>query len=167
MRAACSTVLGEHLLHALRGRELACELEQRPRGLGLASLHLVETRVLERHRRLSREHFEQAQVVAVELVEAELRDDDRADRRACRSASGTASSDSSIRSVPGIGAANSHLAASPERTGRPVATTCPVMPSPIVTLSTSIDVLEAAVSSPRNAIGTIVSPSTTKTRQLW
>ena len=52
--------------------------EQRFRTFRLAPLLLVEPRVLERDRRLSREHLEQAHVVLVELVDAELRDHDRA-----------------------------------------------------------------------------------------
>ena len=59
-------------------RELVGEGEQRLRALGLAALLLVEARVLERDRRLAREHLEQPDVVLVELVDAELRDHDRA-----------------------------------------------------------------------------------------
>jgi hypothetical protein len=57
-------------------RQLAAELEQRRRALRLAPLRLVEPRVLERDRRLAGQHLEQPRVVLVELVEAELGDDD-------------------------------------------------------------------------------------------
>ena len=60
-------------------RELARQLEQRLGALRLAPLRLVEARVDERDRDVAREHLEQAQVVGVELVEPELRDDDDAD----------------------------------------------------------------------------------------
>ena len=69
----------QHVIETLRGGEVAAELEQRLRALGLAPLRLVEARVLERDGRVAGEHLEQAQVVLVELVEAELRDDDGAD----------------------------------------------------------------------------------------
>ena len=75
----------EHVLRRLRRRELAARLEQRVRdlsrllrGLGLEALLLVEARVLERDRCLAGEHLEQADVVLVELVHAELRDHDHA-----------------------------------------------------------------------------------------
>ena len=62
-----------------RGRcELAAELEQLRRALRLASRRLVEARVLDRDGRVTREHLEQPHVVLVELVQAELRDDDHA-----------------------------------------------------------------------------------------
>ena len=63
---------------AVRLRELARELEERLRALRLAALRLVEPRVLEGDRRVAGQHLEQPQVVGVELVEAELRDDDHA-----------------------------------------------------------------------------------------
>src|SRR5204862_215818 len=69
----------EDLRETLRARELAAELEQRLRALRLAPLGLVEPRVLERDRGLAGEHLEQAHVVLVELVQAELRDPDDAD----------------------------------------------------------------------------------------
>src|SRR5205085_4776178 len=69
----------EDLVQPLRSRKLAPELEQRLRALGLAPLGLVEARVLERDRGLAGEHLEQADVVLVELIEAELRDPDDAD----------------------------------------------------------------------------------------
>ena len=69
----------QHVVETFRGGEVAAELEQRLRALGLAPLRLVEPCVLERDGRVAGEHLEQAQVVLVELVEAELRDDDRAD----------------------------------------------------------------------------------------
>ena len=59
--------------------DVAGELEQRGRALGLTSLRLVEAGVLERNRCVAGEHLEHAQVVLVELVEAELRDHDHAD----------------------------------------------------------------------------------------
>ena len=69
----------EHVVEALGARELARELEQGLGTLGFAPLRLVEARVLERNGRVAGEHLEQAQVLFVELVEAELGDDDRAD----------------------------------------------------------------------------------------
>ena len=64
-----------------RGRlgDRARELEQGLQVVGLAPLGLVQARVLERDRRLAGEHLEQAHVVLVELVDAELRDRDDAD----------------------------------------------------------------------------------------
>ena len=67
----------EHALEPLRRGEVAPELEQRLRALRLAALRLVEAGVLERDGRMAGEHLEQAQVVLVELVQAELGDDDR------------------------------------------------------------------------------------------
>ena len=71
--------------HALRdlgdaGRfgEVAGELEERLRALGLTPLRLVQARVLERDGRVPGHHLEQPEVVGVELVESELRDDDDA-----------------------------------------------------------------------------------------
>lgn len=61
------------------GGELRRELEQRLRALGLATLLLVQPRVHERHGRVACEHLEQAQLVLVELVETEFRDDDHTD----------------------------------------------------------------------------------------
>jgi hypothetical protein len=58
--------------------EVAGELEECLRGLGFAPLHVVEPGVLERDRRVTGHHLEQSEVVRVELVEAELRDDDDA-----------------------------------------------------------------------------------------
>ena len=69
----------EHIAQPLGRRELACKLEQRLRALGFAPLCLVETRILECDGRVAGEHLEQPQVVRVELVEAELGDDDRSD----------------------------------------------------------------------------------------
>ena len=66
------------LLDGVRARDDVGEREQRLGALGLAPLLLVEPRVLERDRRLAGEHLEQANVVLVELVQAELRDDDHA-----------------------------------------------------------------------------------------
>ena len=64
-------------LHA--GRELARELEERLRTLGLSALGLVEPCVDEGDRRMSGEDLEKAQIVGVELVEPELRDHENAD----------------------------------------------------------------------------------------
>ena len=75
---AASTVRVADLLERLRARDFVGEREQRLGALGLAPLLLVEARILERDRRVAGEHLEQADVVLVELVEAELRDDDRA-----------------------------------------------------------------------------------------
>ena len=58
--------------------ELAREGEERLRALGLAPLRLVEPRVLEGDGRVPGHDLEEPQVVRVELVEAELRDDDDA-----------------------------------------------------------------------------------------
>ena len=66
-------------IHAFGTRELAAEFEQRGRTLGLPSGGFVETGVLERDSGVAGEHFEQAHVVLVELVEAELGDHDHAD----------------------------------------------------------------------------------------
>src|SRR5262245_62537634 len=79
---------------------------------------------------------------------------------------GTASSDSSIDSVPGIVRPYSHRAASPERIGRPVATTWPVIPSPTLILSASMVTTPGAATSPRKAIGTTVSRSEEHTSEL-
>ena len=62
-----------------RARELAAELEQRGCALRLATRGLVQARVLERDRRVTGEYLQQADVVLVELVEPELREDDDAD----------------------------------------------------------------------------------------
>jgi hypothetical protein len=66
------------LVEGLRVGEAAGEGEQRLRAFGLPALLLVETRVFERDRRLAGEHLEQPDIVLVELIGAELRDDDRA-----------------------------------------------------------------------------------------
>ena len=58
--------------------DVASELEQGGRALGLAALGVVQASVLERDGRVAREHLEHAQVVGVELVEPELGDDDDA-----------------------------------------------------------------------------------------
>ena len=63
---------------AVRLCEIAGEREKSLRGLRLAALRLVEPRVLEGDGRVPGQHFEKPQVVGVELVEAELRDDDDA-----------------------------------------------------------------------------------------
>ena len=67
----------EHALQPLRGGEVAPELEQRLRAFRLAALRLVETGVLEGDGRMAGKHLEEAQVVLVELFQAELGDDDR------------------------------------------------------------------------------------------
>ena len=69
----------EHVIQAFGGGEVAAELEQRLRALGLAALRLVETGVLDRNGGVARQHLEQSQVVGVELLQAELRDHDHAD----------------------------------------------------------------------------------------
>ena len=62
-----------------RGRgKLASELEQLRRTLRLAARRLVEARILDRHGGVAREHLEQSNVVLVELVQTELRDDNHA-----------------------------------------------------------------------------------------
>ena len=66
------------MVEARERRELAAELEQRGRALGLALRRLVQARVLDRHRSVPGEHLEQPDVVLVELVETELGDDDHA-----------------------------------------------------------------------------------------
>ena len=58
----------EHALEPLRRGEVAPELEQRLRALGLAALRLVEACVLERDGGMAGEHLEEAQVVLVELL---------------------------------------------------------------------------------------------------
>ncbi len=58
--------------------QLAREGEKRFRAFGLSTLGLVESRVLEGHGGVPGHHLQKAKVVCVELVEAELRDDDRA-----------------------------------------------------------------------------------------
>ncbi len=58
--------------------QVAREREERLRALGLAPLGLVEAGVLERNRCMACHHLEQAQVVGVELVQAELGDHDHA-----------------------------------------------------------------------------------------
>ena len=62
-----------------RSREVAAEVEQLLQVLGFATLRLVEAGVLERDGRVTAEHLEQTEVVLVELVDPELRDDDHAD----------------------------------------------------------------------------------------
>ena len=63
---------------ALGLREVAREREERFRALRLAALGLVQPRVLERDGDVPGHHLEQAEIVAVELVQAELRDHDDA-----------------------------------------------------------------------------------------
>ena len=60
----------------VRPGDHVCEGKQRLGALCLAPLLLVETCVLESDGRLAGEHLEQANVILVELVEAELRDHD-------------------------------------------------------------------------------------------
>ena len=76
-RGARGRALGD-VGDARRLGELAREREQRLRALRLASLRLVQPRVLERHRGVSGHDLEQPEIVGVELVEAELRDHDDA-----------------------------------------------------------------------------------------
>ena len=73
----------EDVVHALHGRNLAAEVEERvgdpERFLGelrLLALGLVEARVLERDRGVAGEHLEEPDVVFVELAHAELGDHD-------------------------------------------------------------------------------------------
>ena len=61
------------------GRELARELEQRLRPVCLAPLGFVEACVREGNRGVPGEHLEKAEVVAVELVDPELRQHEHAD----------------------------------------------------------------------------------------
>ena len=79
IRAVPRHHLREHAVEVRHGGELARQLEERLRALGLAPLRLVEARVHERDRDVAREHLEEPEVVRVELVEPELRDDDHAD----------------------------------------------------------------------------------------
>ena len=79
--AESTAILDSDRLEIRAGRELGRELEQRLGALRLAPLLLVEPRVDERDRGVPGEHLEQTQLVLVELVEAELRDDDHADHR--------------------------------------------------------------------------------------
>ena len=69
----------EDLVEARGGCELATELEQGGGAFRLASRSLVQARVLDRDGGVAGEDLEQPHVVLVELVEAELRDDDDAD----------------------------------------------------------------------------------------
>ena len=69
----------QNLREAFRSRELAAEVEQLLQVLGFPALRLVEPCVLERDGRVTAEHLEQTEVVLVELVDPELRDDDHAD----------------------------------------------------------------------------------------
>src|SRR3954451_10547366 len=62
------------LVQARGGRELATELQQRRGALRLAPRGLVEPRILDGNCSVARQHLEEANVVLVELVEAELRD---------------------------------------------------------------------------------------------
>ena len=63
----------------LKSRSALRDLERGLGALGLESLGLVQACVLERDRGVAAQHLEQADVVLVELVDAELRDDDGAD----------------------------------------------------------------------------------------
>ena len=106
------------------------------RAVRLAPLGLVEARVLERDRRVAGEHLEEPDVVFVELVDAELGDDDDADD-ARAVLSGTATIDSSMSSVPGIVTANSQSSALREQERLAGRGHAPVMPSPILHASAS------------------------------
>ena len=79
IRVAPATTRDRTSESSVSRRQLARELEQRLRALGLATLALVETRVDERDGGVAGEHLEQPLVVGVELVETELRDDDDPD----------------------------------------------------------------------------------------
>ena len=67
------------LFEAVCDRELAAELEQRGRALCLPAGSLVQRRILERNCGVAPEYLQQPHVVLVELVEAELGEDDHAD----------------------------------------------------------------------------------------
>ena len=69
----------DDLVHAFGGRDLSAELQQCRRALRLATSSFVEAGVLEGNRGVAGEHFQEANVVLVELVQAELRDHDDAD----------------------------------------------------------------------------------------
>ncbi len=69
-----------NLCDALGLGELPGELEQSCRALRLAALCFVQPGVLERDRGVPGEHLHDAEIVLVELVESELRDDDDARR---------------------------------------------------------------------------------------
>ena len=73
---ACRTLRDAHgdAVDLRAGRELARQLEQRLGALRLPALGLVELGVDERDRRVPGQHLEEAEVVRVELVEAELRE---------------------------------------------------------------------------------------------
>ena len=118
--ADSSTMRSSDLVEALGSRELAAELEQRGRALGLAPRGLVEAGVLERDGGVAGEHLEQADVVLVELVEAELRDHDHADDAR---PVGQRHDDQRLldqRPCRGCTRANSQLAASPISSDSPV-----------------------------------------------
>ena len=157
----------EHVLEPFRGGEVAAELEQRLGALGLASLHLVEPGVLDRGRRVAGEHLEQAQVVVVELIETELRDDDHADHAGAvvhrhgddrlLDLRGALDLD---RELAGRGVVEEErLAGLDDAAGEPLADAGRGRPPPLVR--------SGAVSSPWKAIGCSSSPSRTKMRQLW
>src|SRR4029079_9432845 len=63
-----------NVLEVDESRQLAAELEQRRRALGLAPRRLVQACVLDGDGRMPREDLEQPDLVLVELVQAELRD---------------------------------------------------------------------------------------------
>src|SRR5262249_27501417 len=110
-------------------RELVRECEQRLRALGLPALLLVEARVLERDRRLAGEHLEQAHVVFVELVDAELRDHDRTgDARAVAERNDCERFLEVLR--PRDAGAKSHSRAFGMSSASPVSTARPVTPTP-------------------------------------
>ncbi len=69
----------EDCVEARGRRELPAEAEQRGGTFRLAARRLVETCVLDGDGGVAGQHLEQADVVLVELIEAELRDDDHAD----------------------------------------------------------------------------------------
>ena len=113
-----------------RLREVAGEREERLRALGLAALRLVQPRVLERDGRVPGQHLEEPQVVGVELVEAELRDDDDAGHARPVLAAGRRGA--TPRSRPCRRSARRTRAALRRRRGAasPVSATRPVMPRP-------------------------------------
>ena len=124
------TVCSQISSNDVRPRDLVREGEQRLRALGLAPLLLVETRVLERDRRLAREHLEQAHVVLVELVEAELRDHDRAGHPRAVAQRHDRERLLELLRARESGSANSHSSAFGTSSDSPVSATRPVMPTP-------------------------------------
>ena len=137
-RADSSTARSSTSSSDSASRQPAAEVEERVRdlerglgALGLEPLGLVEARVLERDGGVAAEHLEQADVVLVELVDAELGDDDGADH-----ARAVAERDGDHRLVDVVRARDRHArsrsrARSSSRIDSPVSAARPVMPSPM------------------------------------